>query len=171
MIRWFWTSELLLPDSIVKYVSQCSRPRWNTLDYGLLLAPPSPSQPSSLLRNTAWSPLPFDLCVCCETPPAPFGVSSTTNERSQRCLSNLPAPKLNDYTIPNRHFAEIGLLGYYPPLRGLLPIQSRALERRVKFLQKICELTLRGVNRRLATSSTTIIYLFRNEATNLQIIV
>jgi len=63
-------------------------------------------------------------------------------------------PSRMNYTIPNRHFAEIGLLGYYPPLRGLLPVQSRALERRLKFYGT---LVLRGVNRRFTMNSASTV--------------
>ena len=70
VFRRFWTPELLYPDSIVKClwisIFKASLEVWNTLDYVLQWASPSPSQPSSLLRNTTWSPpLPFDLCIRC----------------------------------------------------------------------------------------------------------
>ena len=107
MFRRFWTPELLFPDSIVKClwisIFKASLEVWNTLDYVLHWAPPSPSQPSCLLRNTAWSPpLPFDLCVRCETPSTLSGAFSMKNKRSQGCLSNLRAPEPNDLCIPEQ---------------------------------------------------------------------
>jgi len=62
---------------------------------------------------------PFDLCVYCETPPAPFGMSSTTNERSEQCLSNLPAPELNDLRDPKQALHQNWTRRLLSPLCGL----------------------------------------------------
>ena len=103
VIRRFWTPELLFPDSTrqVPMYLNIQGLVGIPLTMEFYWVPPLPSQPSSLLRNAVWPP-PFDLCVCCETPLAPFGMSSTTNERSQRCVSNLPAPEPNDLRDPKQ---------------------------------------------------------------------